>query len=155
MLGKNLSNAVLGIAIEYQNAFQRFSPVFNSDLRKSIKLKRTENGFLINGLNYFEFLDKGVSGSLNAKNAYSIFQYDTPFSYKDKKPRLDQGLGDWAKSKGINKYAVQNSIFRKGIVPRKITQKVEVQLARGRGVEDRIAEGFSKDLNDYFKNKNK
>ena len=96
-------------------------------------------------------MDQGVSGSPNANNPSSIFQYDTPFSYKTKKPRLDQGLGDWAKAKGINKFAVQQSIFRKGIVPRLITKQVQEQLDRGRGVEDRLNEGFLKDIDDEFK----
>jgi hypothetical protein len=154
MLGKNLRNAVLGIGIEYKNSFQQFSPVFNSALRKSIKLNKTEDGFYIDGLLYYHFLDKGVSGSLKAKDAYSIFQYNTPFSYKDKKPPIS-ALKEWADAKNINVYAVQNSIFRKGLVPRRIGDKVEVQLQRGRGVDDRLVEGFSKDLDDIFNEEEK
>jgi hypothetical protein len=151
MLGKNLRNAVLGISIEYKNSYQFNVPVFNSNLKNSIKQKPTEDGFYIEAFNYFDFLDKGVSGSPNANNPSSIFQYDTPFSYKTKKPRLDQGLGDWAKAKGINKFAVQQSIFRKGIVPRLITKQVQEQLDRGRGIKDRLNEGFLKDIDEEFK----
>ena len=73
--------------------------------------------------------------------------------FRSKKPRLDQGLGDWAKAKGINKFAVQQSIFRKGIVPRLITKQVQEQLDRGRGIKDRLNEGFDKDINEEFKDK--
>jgi hypothetical protein len=153
MLGKNLRNAVLGISIEYKNSYQFTVPKFNSNLKNSIKQKKTEDGFFIEAFNYFDFLDQGVSGSPNAKNPFSIFQYNTPFSYKTKKPRLDKGLGDWAEAKGINKFAVQQSIFRKGIVPRLITKQVQEQLDRGRGIQDRLNEGFLKDIDQEFKDK--
>lgn len=71
----------------------------------------------------WRFINKGVSGSSdNKKKDGSIYTNKapaSPFSFKDKKPRIVQGEGIslWAYAKGANVWVVQNSIFHKGIKP--------------------------------------
>jgi len=60
---------------------------------------------------YLKFLDEGVSGVKQ--------KYNTPYSYKNKKPPI-KDLSPWAKSKRINVWALQSSIYNKGLKPRRI-----------------------------------
>ena len=65
---------------------------------------------------YGDFIDEGVAGIGGAKSdgtAYEAVQTSGRFSFKEgKKPPL---FKEWAQSKGVNAFAVRESIFRKGI----------------------------------------
>jgi len=65
-----------------------------------------EYDFVVDMESYGEFIDAGVNGTEQNNNSR--------FSYKDKKPPL-AAISPWAKARGLNPYAVQNSIYRKGI----------------------------------------
>jgi hypothetical protein len=71
-----------------------------------------------------EFIDQGINGAgfnqtksnrpdRRFKSNRSVVT-GAPYSYKDKKPPLS-AIKPWALSKGLNPYAVQTSIYRKGI----------------------------------------
>lgn len=73
---------------------------------------------------YGQFIDEGVngvgynktkSGELDNrfKSNRSVVK-GSRFSFKDKKPPIE-AIKPWATAKGLNPYAVQNSIYRKGI----------------------------------------
>jgi len=64
---------------------------------------------------YGKFVDQGVSGVK--------YKYNTPFSYKDKKPPI-LAIKPWAKSKNINPFALQNSIYYKGIRPQNFFKSI-------------------------------
>ena len=65
---------------------------------------------------YGDFIDEGVEGVGGNKSdgsAYAKVQTSGRFSFKQgKKPPL---FREWAQSKGVNPFAVRESIFRKGI----------------------------------------
>ena len=80
---------------------------------------------------YGEFQDKGVKGAGGTRKTTSAFNRrnnkgkiwrqkasNSPFRYKDKKPPVS-AFKDWAQSKGLNPYAVRESVFRQGITPTK------------------------------------
>jgi len=140
---KNLHNSILGLAIEYKNTIAGKSPEFSGDLKSSIKFDRydDEAGFEITGNSYFKFMDKGVNGVKQSVGS--------PYSYRDKKPPL---LIEWSKAKGLNPFAVQNSIYNKGIKPRLILEKT---MKNVKNVGERIGMGYAKDLAEELKEKYK
>jgi hypothetical protein len=69
---------------------------------------------------YWKYLNKGVQGAGGVKADNSIWEQKaagSPFSFKDKKPPVKRGEGIslWAYTKGLNEWAVAESVFRKGI----------------------------------------
>jgi len=65
-----------------------------------------EYDFVVDMESYGDFIDAGVNGT--EQNNGSIY------SYKTKKPPLE-AISPWATARGLNPYAVQNSIYKKGI----------------------------------------
>lgn len=144
MIRKNLHNSLLGIGIEYRNYLRAFSPEFSGDLKKSLQFNvyDDDSGLDITGAYYFKFMDKGVSGKNNVI-AGAVGSYTT------EKPPL---LTEWSKAKGLNPYAVRESIFQKGLEPRNMLDK---STAKMKNIGGRIAEGYIKDIRDELKNKYK
>lgn len=86
----------------------------------------------ITGLPYADFINKGVGGVGGEKGVYedrmsrngNVYQYRTgitnwvnkaptsPFKFKNKKPPT---FDNWANLAGINKYVLQEAIYRSGI----------------------------------------
>jgi len=83
-------------------------------------------GIEILGEYYQDFVDQGVNGVgyQKTKGGKADKRFKTnrsvvtksPFSYRDKKPPVDQ-IRPWAVAHGISPWAVVNSIYRKGIKP--------------------------------------
>jgi hypothetical protein len=80
---------------------------------------------------YGEYQDKGVKGAGGTRKTTSQFNRrnnkgkiwkqkapNSPFQYKDKKPPIS-AFRQWAASKGLNPYAVRESVYRQGIAPTK------------------------------------
>ena len=63
--------------------------------------------FRLLAADYYDYLNKGVSGARQARTG-------TPYSFSTKKPPV-RALEGWAKRKGLNEWAVRESIFQKGI----------------------------------------
>lgn len=76
---------------------------------------------------YGEFQDKGVKGAGGTRKTTSAFNSrnnkgkiwkqnakDSPFQFKNKKPPIS-AFKRWAEEKGLNPYAVRESVFRQGI----------------------------------------
>ncbi len=70
---------------------------------------------------YYDFINKGVQGVMTVRS-------DTPYSFRDKKPPL---LKEWSHRKGINPFAVQQSMFRKGIKKRPFWDKAYKTITQG------------------------
>lgn len=80
---------------------------------------------------YWKFINKGVQGAgkntaidgSKARKSYSNKAPSSPFKYTNKKPGVNfssitgGSLRQWAYNKGLNPYAVRESIFRRGIKP--------------------------------------
>lgn len=94
-----------------------------------IAIQQDGQAILVTANRYLVYQDKGVNGS-------QIKLYDTPFSYKDKRPPIDD-IKNWVVVRGIGgdnpdsvAYAIRENIFKEGIAPthvysREIPQLVE------------------------------
>jgi len=70
---------------------------------------------------YYDFINKGVQGTRTARS-------DTPYSFRIKKPPL---LKEWAHRKGLNPFAVRESMFQKGIRKRPFWDKAYNTITKG------------------------
>ena len=94
-------------------------------LRQSIqpkKLQQTESGLLmvIEAEDYYKYIDEGVRGVGGERSTGGIFEQvapNSPFSYKEGGRPSVKHFEQWAATKGINPFAVRESVFRKGIKP--------------------------------------
>lgn len=137
---KNLYKSIFDVGEEYKESIKSYTPTDKGDLQNSIENKPIDDGFIIEANSYFKFLDKGINGK--KINRGSIF------SYTDKKPPI-AGLMDWANKRSINPYAVQNSIYNKGIEARGILEKAIDNI---KGVENKITGGYIKDIKKDIEN---
>jgi hypothetical protein len=95
----------------------------------SYKLSVGENSFSLafDMEDYGKFQDQGVKGAGGTRKSTSAFNRrnnkgkiwkqkapNSPFQFKDKKPPIS-AFKQWAESKGLNPYAVRESVFRQGI----------------------------------------
>lgn len=73
---------------------------------------------------YWKFINSGVQGAGGRRKDLSAWVNKapaSPFSFKTKKPPVNfsnidgQSLRQWAHNKGLNEYAVRESVFRQGI----------------------------------------
>jgi hypothetical protein len=99
------------------NALQLDGAIFTGELAKSINSKVTETKdgatLSIEMLERGDFLDKGVSGTVNITNR--------PFKFTDKRPPI-ASLQTWARVKGVNVWYLQRKIYEDGIAPRRFIQ---------------------------------
>lgn len=77
------------------------------------------NGVQIEGMDYFKFIERGVNGTETS--------YGSPYSFSKKMIPIST-IQSYAKSRGINVYALQRSIFKKGIRPKNITNNLNNKL---------------------------
>lgn len=94
-------------------------------LRQSIvpqAIKQTENGLSLEVVmeDYYKYIDQGVQGAGGEKADGGVFQNvapSSPFRYKDGVKPSVRHFEQWSKVKGLNPFAVRESVFRKGITP--------------------------------------
>jgi len=113
-----------------------YVPTDQGDLRKSVKYVITDDGFEVDALPYLDYIDKGVNGI--KKNVGSIY------SYTLKKPPI-KSLKGWSKRKGLNPYAVQNSLYYNGLKPKRFLRKADEEfdvdslvVAYGKDIEEQM-----------------
>jgi len=104
---------------------------FDKTLYNSLKYRLAvgENSFSLSFdmEDYGEFQDKGVKGAGGTRKTTSAFKRtnnkgkiwkqkapNSPFQFKNKKPPIS-AFKRWAEEKGLNPYAVRESVFRQGI----------------------------------------
>ena len=127
-----------------QKAYQLFSSTFKQRAKEKLKSsgRGTFTGKLIESLDvkldgdiddftitiyaesYLEYIDEGVNGvgfqqtkTNKPDKRYSsnkTIVTGAPYSFNEKKPPI-KAITPWATAKGLNTYAVQNSIYKKGI----------------------------------------
>lgn len=106
-----------------QNLDSRQSQGTSQALRQSIRFEienaRSPFIFELNLNDYYKFQDQGVRGVGGSKKdgtMYTLKSPNSPFSYKDKKPKLtSEGLEFWSYAKNLNPFFVQERIYRRGI----------------------------------------
>lgn len=108
---------------------------FNKSLYNSLQYNifYAEDGFTMTFSmeEYGQYQDLGVKGAGGTRKTTSAFNRrnnkgkiwkqkapNSPFKYKDKKPPVS-AFKEWAQSKGLNPYAVRESVYRQGIAPTK------------------------------------
>jgi hypothetical protein len=113
-----------------------YAPTDQGDLRKSVKYVITDDGFEVDALPYLDYVDKGVNGI--KKSVGSIY------SYTLKKPPI-KSLKGWSKRKGLNPYAVQNSLYYNGLKPKRFLRKADEEfdvdslvVAYGKDIEEQM-----------------
>ncbi|MBN9295372.1 MAG: hypothetical protein J0I41_00105 [Filimonas sp.] len=86
---------------------------------EDISIVRDEEGVKIYAPIHLVYQDRGVNGS-------KIQLYQTPYSFKTKKPPIEPFL-EWIKKKGIEDesaaYAIREKVFQEGISPKNIYTK--------------------------------
>ena len=72
---------------------------------------------------YYDFINKGVKGTISQAKAPG-----SPYSFKNKKPPL---FKEWSYRKGLHPFAVQQSVFQKGIRKRPFWDKAYNTITKG------------------------
>jgi hypothetical protein len=72
---------------------------------------------------YYDFINKGVKGTISQAKAPG-----SPYSFKNKKPPL---FKEWSYRKGLNPFAVRESVFKKGIRKRPFWDKAYNTITQG------------------------
>jgi hypothetical protein len=110
---ENLNQTLIKYAEQYVQELKQRAPKNTGALANSINYRVTDNSIKIEMNSYGDFLDKGINGIDNS--------YGSIYSFKDKKPPISS-ISNYASSIGANPYALQNSIFKKGIRPTNFIQ---------------------------------
>lgn len=139
----------------------------DSDLKKSLQYTITKDkgnlSFKLFFPDYGTYLDEGVAGvgnggrkkegQKNLNRKWSIHTPDSRFKFRSKRPPIEM-LRKWAGEKGVNKWYLQEVIYRRGIKKREwftdIMQqnpfeKLETQIAvqASKSIELEIVKVFS------------
>ena len=104
-----------------------FNKTLYNSLRYSVYYSNDKFSMSFFMEDYGQFQDQGVKGAGGTRKTTSAFKRtnnkgkiwrqkapNSPFAYKDKKPPVS-AFKDWAESKGLNPYAVRESVYRQGI----------------------------------------
>jgi len=115
---------------------------------------------------YGMFQDKGVRGAGGVRKTTSVFNPrnnkgkmwkqkggNSPFSFKEGKKPSVKHFKDWAKTKGLNAFAVREAVYRQGIKP-SLFFTVPFQRAF-KNLPPEIAKAFGEDLGGLFNDMNK
>ena len=110
-----------------QQSVQKEGLVYKGSLQKSIRMPVKMFGFRMVATlylaDYYDYLNQGVKGIGGIRKSgdrkgqpWDIKAPNSPYQFK-KGPKVSH-VKAWSKSKGLNEYAVRNSIARTGIRPR-------------------------------------
>lgn len=132
----NLKKEIEKVAKEYTTKLRRLVPQDTGNLANSINYIITDDGFEVDAPEYLDFIDKGVNGVKTSVGSI--------YSYTLKKPPIKK-LQGWAKRKGLNVWALQNSIYNNGIRPQKFITKADTEIDF-----NRIVEAYNKDIDSMF-----
>jgi hypothetical protein len=104
-----------------------FDKTLYNSLRYSVYYSNDNFSLTFSMEDYGQFQDKGVKGAGGTRKTTSAFKRtnnkgkiwrqkapNSPFAYKDKKPPVS-AFKAWAESKGLNPFAVRESVYRQGI----------------------------------------
>lgn len=131
-LAEVFNNIAADMVFCLKQSVQKEKLTYKGGLLESIKMPVKMFGFRMTATlflaDYYDYVNKGVRGiggtrkTENGKyitgpmKAWEIKAPDSPYQFK-KGPSVNH-IRQWAKSKGLNEYAVRTSITHKGIRPR-------------------------------------
>ncbi len=126
-LAEVFNNIAADMVFCLQQSVQKENLTFKGGLLDSIKMPVKMFGFrMIATLfmaDYYDYVNKGVKGIGGKRKSgrlkgqgWEIKAPNSPYSFK-KGPKVSH-IRQWAKSKGLNEYAVRTSIAHKGTSPR-------------------------------------
>ena len=109
-----------------------FDKTLYNSLRYNIYYSDNKFSMVFSMEDYGEYQDKGVRGAGGTRKSTSPFNKrnnkgkiwkqkapNSPYSFKDGKKPSVKHFRRWAESKGLNPFAVRESVFRQGIAPTK------------------------------------
>ena len=126
-LSQVFNNIAADMVYCLQQSVQKEGLVYKGSLQKSIRMPVKMFGFRMVATlflaDYYDYLNQGVKGIGGVRKSgdrkgqpWEIKAPNSPYQFK-KGPKVSH-VRQWAKSKGLNEYAVRNSIARTGIRPR-------------------------------------
>jgi len=126
-LSQVFNNIAADMVYCLQQSVQKEGLVYKGSLQKSIRMPVKMFGFRMVATlylaDYYDYLNQGVKGIGGVRKSgdrkgqpWDIKAPNSPYQFK-KGPSVSH-VRQWAKSKGLNEYAVRNSIARTGIRPR-------------------------------------
>ena len=126
-LSQVFNNIAADMVYCLQQSVQKEGLVYKGSLEKSIRMPVKMFGFRMVATlylaDYYDYLNQGVKGIGGVRKSgdrkgqpWDIKAPNSPYQFK-KGPKVSH-VKAWAKSKGLNEYAVRNSIARTGIRPR-------------------------------------
>ena len=130
-LSEVFNNIAADMVYCLQQSVKKEGLVYKGNLEQSIRMPVKMFGFRMTATlylaDYYDYLNQGVKGiggtrkykkgvKLNSPEPWVIKAPNSPYQFK-KGPSVSH-VRQWAKSKGLNEYAVRNSIARTGIRPR-------------------------------------
>ncbi len=126
-LSQVFNNIAADMVYCLQQSVQKEGLVYKGSLQKSIRMPVKMFGFRMVATlylaDYYDYLNQGVKGIGGIRKSgdrkgqpWDIKAPNSPYQFK-KGPKVSH-VKAWSKSKGLNEYAVRNSIARTGIRPR-------------------------------------
>ena len=126
-LSQVFNNIAADMVYCLQQSVQKEGLVYKGTLQKSIRMPVKMFGFRMVATlylaDYYDYLNQGVKGIGGVRKSgdrkgqpWEIKAPNSPYQFK-KGPSVSH-VKAWSKSKGLNEYAVRNSIARTGIRPR-------------------------------------
>ncbi len=126
-LSEVFNNIAADMVYCLQQSVKKEGLVYKGRLEESIRMPVKMFGFRMTATlylaDYYDYLNQGVKGIGGVRKSgdrkgqgWEIKAPNSPYQFK-KGPKVSH-VRQWAKSKGLNEYAVRNSIARTGIRPR-------------------------------------
>ena len=134
---RNLHKSIVKVAEQYTKKLKSVAPTDTEALKNSITYKANDEGFVIDAFDYLYYQDKGVNGVKKSRGS--------EYSYTNKKPKITKSLRDWSKKRGLNVWAVQTSIYNKGIPAKNFITKADTAVDFSE-----ITEAYSKDIEEQM-----
>jgi len=129
---RNIGDVMNNLAIRVMNETKKqlnekvkgeTSQALETSIQMPVKIFGTSFVATLFMLDYYDYINQGVQGAggkiktgENKGEDWVVISQDSDYKYSTKPPPLKKGgLKYWSESKGLNPFAVQQSIFRKGL----------------------------------------
>ena len=135
-IGDVMNNLAIRVTQEVLKQIDKEDLIDTGNLRQSVQMPvkffGTKFVATLFMADYYDFINQGVQGSKESNKAPG-----SPYSFTNKKPPINvssidgRSLRQWAERKGLNPFAVRESIFQKGIKPRPFWNKAYNTITQG------------------------